>query len=59
MPTNLGLGIMPVLIGGFTEGTYALAMKFTPRWKWEHIWGAGSLAALVLVPWPVAFLTIP
>lgn len=41
------------------EGTYALAMKFTPKWKWEHIWGAGSLAALVLVPWPVAFLTIP
>ncbi len=41
------------------EGTYALAMKFTPKWKWEHIWGAGSLAALVLIPWPVAFLTIP
>lgn len=41
------------------EGTYALAMKFTPKWKWEHIWGAGSLAALVLVPWPIAFLTIP
>ena len=41
------------------EGFYALAMKFTPKWKWEHIWGAGSLAALVLVPWPAAFLTVP
>ncbi len=59
MRANLELGILLVLVGGFMEGTYALAMKFTPKWKWEHIWGAGSLSALVLVPWPVAFLTIP
>lgn len=59
MPTNAGLGILLVLLGGVMEGTYALAMKFTPKWKWEHIWGAGALAALILVPWPVAFFTIP
>jgi L-rhamnose-H+ transport protein len=55
----MSLGILLVLVGGIMEGTYALAMKFTPKWKWEHIWGAGSLAALVLVPWPLALLTIP
>lgn len=59
MTTNLTLGILLVLVGGFMEGTYALAMKFTPQWKWEHIWGAGSLAALILIPWPIAYLTIP
>ena len=31
----------------------------TPRWKWENIWGLGSLVALVVVPWPVALLTVP
>lgn len=59
MRADFKLGILLVLAGGGMEGTYALAMKFTPRWKWEHIWGAGSLAALLLVPWPIAFLTIP
>ena len=31
----------------------------TPRWKWENIWGLGSLIALVAVPWPLAWTTVP
>ena len=41
------------------EGLFALPMKFTPKWSWENIWGAGSLVALVLVPWPLALVTVP
>ncbi len=59
MSTNLGLGIVLVILGGMMEGTYAVATRFTPRWKWEHIWCAGSFMALVLIAWPVAFLTVP
>jgi L-rhamnose-H+ transport protein len=57
--TNLQIGLLLVIIGGIMEGTYAVSMRYTSRWKWEHIWGAGSLASLVLIAWPVAFATVP
>jgi L-rhamnose-H+ transport protein len=56
---SLALGILLVVIGGALEGTFSLPVTRTPRWKWENIWGLGSLVALVLFPWPVAFATIP
>lgn len=52
-------GLLLVVLGGVMEGTFALPMKFTPRWEWENIWAAGSLVALILVPWPLALLTVP
>src|ERR1017187_9100222 len=52
-------GLLLIVLGGVMEGLFALPMKFTPRWAWENIWAAGSLAALVLVPWPLALLTVP
>lgn len=59
MEINMTLGLLLVIVGGAMEGTFALCMKFTRNWKWEHIWGAASLAALVLIPWPLALLTVP
>lgn len=59
MTQNLGLGILIVILGGCMEGTYAISMKYVPRWRWEHIWGASCVAALVLVAWPVTLLTVP
>jgi L-rhamnose-H+ transport protein len=56
---NLGLGVLIVVLGGCMEGTYAICMKYVPRWRWEHIWGASCVAALALVAWPVTFLTVP
>ena len=44
----------PVLYDDF-EGTEL----DTSKWEWENTWGTGSLMALLLVPWPLALLTIP
>ena len=52
-------GLLLVVLGGIMEGTFGLGMKFTRKWKWEHIWGAATFAALVLIPWPLALLTVP
>ena len=52
-------GALLILLGGVMEGLFALPVKVAPRWSWENIWGAGSLAALLLVPGPLLFLTIP
>jgi L-rhamnose-H+ transport protein len=59
MEASLTFGILLVVIGGCMEGVYSVPLKFTPRWRWEQIWGAGSLLSLLLVGWPVALLTVP
>ncbi len=56
---DLAIGIVLVIAGGALEGLFSLPVTRTPRWQWENIWGVGSLIALVLVPWPVAWLTVP
>ena len=52
-------GLVLIVLGGVMEGLFALPMRFAPRWAWENFWGAGSLMALLLVPWPLALLTVP
>ena len=54
-----GIGFVLVVIGGSMEGGYSLLLKLTPKWQWENTWGAGSLMALLLVPWPLAIVTVP
>jgi len=56
---DLTLGIALVICGGALEGLFSLPVTRTPKWQWENVWGLGSLIALVLVPWPVALLTVP
>lgn len=56
---NMTTGILLVIAGGALEGLFSLPVTRTPRWQWENIWGLGSLIALLLVPWPLAFLTVP
>ena len=41
------------------EGLFSLPVKLTPKWSWENIWGSGSLAALLLAPLPLLWLTVP
>lgn len=55
----MGLGLLLVIVGGIMEGAYSIPLKYAPKWEWENMWGAGSLMALILVPWPLAFLTVP
>ena len=60
MGTNLFIaGFLLMLLGGIFQGIFSFPLKYTSGWKWENTWGAGSLMALVLIPWPLAILTIP
>ena len=49
------LGVVLVAIAGALEGLFSLPLTRTPKWKWENVWGLGSLIALVAVPWPMAY----
>ncbi len=53
------LGTALVLVGGAMEGSFVFPLKLTTKWDWENTWGAGSLLALLIIPWPVAFLSVP
>ncbi|MBL7115743.1 MAG: hypothetical protein ISS35_08245 [Kiritimatiellae bacterium] len=53
------VGIILVIVAGVLEGLFSMGVTRTPKWKFENIWGIGSLIALVLVPWPLALLTVP
>jgi len=59
MADNFALGLLFIVLGGIMEGGFSLGLKHTPKWEWENTWGACSLVALILVPWPLALLTAP
>ena len=57
--TSLALGLLLVIVGGVMEGAYSIPLKYARKWEWENMWGAGSFVASVLIPWPLAWLTVP
>jgi L-rhamnose-H+ transport protein len=52
-------GLTLVLAAGAMQGAFPLPMRFTRVWEWENIWFVSSLAGLVLLPWGIAFYTVP
>ena len=60
MSANLFIvGFLLMLAGGICQGIFSFPLKYTAKWEWENTWGAGSLMALLLIPWPLALFTIP
>ncbi len=53
------IGMVLVVIAGALEGLFSLGVTRTPKWRWENTWSLGSLIALVLIPWPLAVITVP
>lgn len=52
-------GLALILVGGMLNGSFALPMKFMPRWPWEAIWLVFSVSGLLVVPIVIALATIP
>jgi len=50
---------MLAILSGFLNGSYAVPIKLTPKWKWENIWLWFAIFGLLLVPWIFALLFIP
>jgi L-rhamnose-H+ transport protein len=58
MSSNV-LGIGLSLLGGVLVGNCMLPLKRTRTWPWECSWLIFSVVSLVLVPWAMAWLTLP
>lgn len=52
-------GAALVLLAGLLQGTFAVPMKYAPKWKHEHIWFVFALSGLIIFPWLLAWTTVP
>lgn len=53
------LGVFLIAIGGFASGSFYLPLKMVKGWKWETSWLVNGIFAWLLVPWLVAWITVP
>ncbi|MEX2170244.1 MAG: L-rhamnose/proton symporter RhaT [Pirellulales bacterium] len=53
------LGLALVLSAGTLNGSYALPMKKTTRWKFENTWLVYSVVAMLVLNWAIALSSVP
>jgi len=53
------IGILSSLFSGLLNGSFATPMKHMTKWRWENIWLIWAVWALVIVPFVIAYITIP
>lgn len=56
---NPVLGILLHAIGGFAAGSFYLPLKKIKEWAWESYWLINGFVSWILMPWIVAYLTVP
>ena len=53
-------GAIGLIIGaGVLQGSFALPLKYARKWNWENTWLSYSILAYLILPWLIAFLTVP
>jgi L-rhamnose-H+ transport protein len=59
MKAGFAAAIGWLLVAGVMQGVFPLPMKFTRRWKWEHLWFWYSAIAFFVLPIITALVTVP
>lgn len=59
MEENIVSGLAYSVVAGIFAGAFALPMKFTTGWKWQHNWMVFVLWAMFIMPIIIALATIP
>jgi L-rhamnose-H+ transport protein len=52
------LGLIMILIAGAMNGSFAVPMKLTHRWAWEHTWLMWTISGLFVLPPLLTFFVI-
>ena len=50
---------MLALGAGILNGSFATPTRFMDRWKWENVWALWAVFAMFILPWTIAFATVP
>src|SRR5450755_2929122 len=59
MDSGVGGGVLFGIASGVLLGTFALPMKAVRKWRWENTWLMYCFWSLLILPWGLAFLTVP
>ena len=52
-------GLLLIALGGFAAGSFYIPFKKVRDWAWESYWLVNGFFSWIIMPWLVAFLTIP
>lgn len=53
------LGVLFHFIGGFASGSFYIPFKKVKHWAWETYWITGGMFSWLIMPFAVAWLTVP
>jgi len=56
---NPVLGVFLHALGGYAAGSFYIPFKKVRNWAWESYWIVSGVLAWIVVPWVVAYLTVP
>ena len=59
MNKGVWIGAILAVVGGATQGAFAVPMKYAHKWQHENIWLVFAVSGLVILPWIVTVSTIP
>jgi L-rhamnose-H+ transport protein len=59
MAEKFWLGMAIIFVSGILNGSFALPLKYTKRWKWENTWAVFSVVGILFLPWFMAFRFVP
>jgi len=53
------LGVLLILLGGFSNGSFYMPFKKIQNWSWETFWITGGLFSWIIAPWVFSLATVP
>ena len=53
------LGVLLHAIGGFAAGSFYIPFKIVKKWSWESAWMVLGIAAWLVAPITIAYITVP
>ncbi len=56
---NMVLAMVLTIIAGGLNGSFAVPTKYARQWKWENIWSVWGVWGMLILPWALAFATVP
>lgn len=56
---NTVLAVGLIIVAGTLNGSFAAPTKYVREWKWENIWSVWSVWGMLILPWALAFGTVP
>ena len=55
----VGLGVFLLSLGGFAAGSFYIPFKKVRNWAWESYWLVNGFFSWIIMPWAIAFVTVP